>query len=124
MTGKGLVVAAFAALAFAAPLDAADTAKIDGVWEGPWYRGMTSGKASFEIKAGGGTMQLTNSETFGDQPTPLTKVEFDGESLRFVGNGGGGPLTAALTLNQRGDQLKGMGKYEGFTVRFELKRVR
>jgi hypothetical protein len=123
MTGKRFVIAAAALLAWAPPLYAADTAKVDGRWEGPWYRGMTSGTAVFEISGGGGTLQLTNSETFGDDPKPLKKVEFDGRSFAFQADGGGGALGAVLDLNERGDQLKGMGKYEGFTVRFELKRA-
>jgi len=101
----------------------ADTAAIDGTWEGPWYRGMSSGRATFQIKDGGGSLQLTNGESFGDEARSLTKVAFDGKSFRFQANGGGGPLTAALTLNDKGDQMKGMGKYQGFGVRFELTRV-
>jgi hypothetical protein len=101
---------------------AADTAGVDGRWEGPWYRGMTSGKAVFEIRGATGTIQLTNSETFGDDARELKQVEFDGKTLRFVVDGGRGPLNAALKLNERGDQMKGMGKYEGFPVRFELSR--
>ena len=30
---------------------------------------------------------------------------------------------ATVKLNDRGDQMKGMGKYEGFGVRFELARA-
>jgi hypothetical protein len=123
MTSSGLT-ASLAALTFtlAVPAGAADMAAVNGKWEGPWYRGMTSGKAVFEIRDAGGTIQLTNSETFGDDVRPLKKVEFDGKTFRFVADGGTGPMTAALKLNERGDQMKGMGKYEGFPVRFELMR--
>jgi hypothetical protein len=100
-----------------------DTAAIDGTWEGPWYRGMSSGRATFQIKDGGGTMQLTNGEAFGDDAKPLTQVSFDGKSFGFRADGGGRPLTATLKLNDKGDQMKGMGKYQGFGVRFELTRV-
>jgi hypothetical protein len=102
---------------------AGDTAAIDGKWEGPWYRGMSSGRATFEIRHGGGSVKLTNAETFGDDPRALSKVEFDGKVFRFEVPGGGGPLSAALKLNDQGDQMKGMGKYEGFGVRFELMRA-
>jgi hypothetical protein len=123
MTGKAMVAAAAAlAVALGMPAVAADTSPVAGRWEGPWYRGMTSGMAVFEIAEGGGTIQLTNSETFGDDARPLKKVEFDGKTLRFEADGGVGALTAALKLNERGDQMKGMGKYEGFPVRFELVR--
>lgn len=101
----------------------ADTAAVDGRWEGPWYRGMSSGKAVFEIRGNSGTILLTNAETFGDDARPLKQVEFDGKTFRFVADGGTGPLNAALKLNERGDQMKGMGKYEGFPVRFELSRT-
>lgn len=100
-----------------------DTRAIEGTWEGPWYRGMSSGQATFRIQDGGGTLQLTNGESFGDGPTPLSKVEFDGKSFRFQADGGGGSMAAALKLNDKGDQMKGMGKYEGFGVRFELTRI-
>jgi hypothetical protein len=119
-----LCAAALLALTFG-PLAAraADASAVDGTWEGPWYRGMSSGKAVFEIKDGSGTIQLTNAETFGDEARPLKTVEFDGRTLRFVADGGGGPMNAALKLNERGDQMKGMGKYEGFGVRMELQRT-
>jgi hypothetical protein len=100
-----------------------DTATIDGRWEGPWYRGMSSGKATFTIKDGAGSVKLTNSESFGDEPRALSKVEFDGTVFRFEVPGGVGPLHASLKHNDKGDQMKGMGKFEGFGVRFELTRL-
>ena len=102
----------------------ADTGSIDGIWEGPWYRGMSSGKARFEIRDGGGTMELTNAESFGDGVHPLEKVSFDGTTFSFQAPGGGGPMAARLKLNERGDQMMGMGKHEGFGVRFELRLVK
>ena len=36
---------------------------------------------------------------------------------------GGGAMTGKLQLNERGDQMKGSGKHEGFGVRFELART-
>jgi hypothetical protein len=122
MTSKALATAALLAFAFGLSAHAADISALNGIWEGPWYRGMTSGKAVFEIKDGAATIQLTNSETFGDDVKQVKQVEFDGKTLRFVADGGTGPMTAALKLNERGDQMKGMGKYEGFPVRFELMR--
>jgi len=119
--GAALMLA-IAAVAWRA--HAADTAAIDGTWEGPWYRGMSSGRATFHIRDGGGSMQLTNAESFGEESKPLSAVAFDGNAFKFRADGGGGPMTAALKLNEKGDQMKGMGKYEGFGVRFELSRVR
>jgi hypothetical protein len=101
----------------------ADTQRIDGVWVGPWYRGMSSGKARFDIRGGSGTMELTNAESFGDGTHPLQKVTFDGKTFTFEAPGGGGAMTGKLQLNERGDQMKGAGKHEGFGVRFELART-
>lgn len=102
---------------------AQDLGPLQGTWEGPWYRGMSSGKARFEFRGDAATMQLSNAESFGDEARPLRKVAFDGKSLSFEAQGGGGPMTATLKLADKGEQMKGMGKYEGFGVRFELERV-
>ena len=110
-------------MVFAGTAWAGDAGKLDGVWEGPWYRGMSSGKAHFEIKGDTGTIQLSNAESFGEEPRPLSKVSFDGKSFSFEARGGGGPMTATLKLDEKGDQMKGMGRYEGFGVRFELQRT-
>jgi hypothetical protein len=34
----------------------------------------------------------------------------------------GGPLTASLKLNEARNDAKGLGKFDGFPLRFELKR--
>jgi hypothetical protein len=120
MLGAAVVLTA----TVAGPAQSADTTAIDGTWEGPWYRGMSSGRATFHIRDGGGSMQLTNAESFGEESKPLSAVSFDGGTFKFRADGGGGPMSATLKLNERGDQMKGMGKYEGFGVRFELSRVR
>ena len=103
---------------------AQSTAEIEGIWEGPWYRGMTSGRAHLEVNDGGATLQLTNAETFGEAAQRLTRLSVKGRSvsLRAVGDSGAA-LTVDLTLNQEGDQMKGMGKYEGLSVRLELRRA-
>jgi hypothetical protein len=129
MTGRDLlrmlrVALVLAAAAVAGQARGADTTAVDGTWEGPWYRGMSSGRATFHIRDGGGSMQLTNAESFGEESKPLSVVAFDGNAFKFRADGGGGPMTATLKLNEKGDQMKGMGKYEGFGVRFELSRVR
>ena len=118
-SGVALMIAHGAQRALA---QTADTQAIDGVWEGPWYRGMSSGKARFEIGAGAGVMELTNAEGFGEGPHPLQKLTFDGRVFAFEAPGGGGAMKARLELNDRGDQMMGMGKHEGFGVRFELRR--
>jgi hypothetical protein len=97
---------------------------LDGTWVGPWYRGMSSGVATLRIDGGTGTLQLTNAESFGEEPRPLVKLVVKGDqvSLRADGNSGA-PLTVELKANAAGDQMKGMGKYEGFGVRMELRRT-
>jgi hypothetical protein len=99
-------------------------AAVAGSWEGPWYRGMTSGKVKIQVEGAGGTIQFTNLDNFGGAQHPLTNVAFDGKVLQFRTEGEkGGALTAALKLNDAGSELKGMGKFDGFPLRFEVKRV-
>jgi hypothetical protein len=108
----------------AASAQQAGTHAIDGVWEGPWYRGMTSGRAKLEIKEGEGTIQLAALDNFGNEPQPVRELGFDGKTLTFRTKGeGGSTLTATLKLNDAVTDLKGMCKFEGFTVRVEVKRV-
>ena len=98
-------------------------APVQGVWEGPWYRGMTSGKVKVQVKDDGGTIQFTNLDIFGGDAHPITHVKRDGQSLSFRADGEkGGPLTATLKLNEAGTQMRGLGKFDGFPLRFELRR--
>jgi len=85
---------------------------------------MTSGKGKLEIKGGEGTIQLVALDNFGNEPQPLKELGFDGKVLTFRTKGeGGSTLTATLKLNEAATELKGMCKFEGFTVRVEVKRV-
>jgi hypothetical protein len=85
---------------------------------------MTSGKVKIQVEGAGGTIQFTNLDNFGPAPHPLTNVAFDGKVLQFRTEGEkGGALTAALKLNDAGSELKGMGKFDGFPLRFEVKRL-
>jgi hypothetical protein len=107
-------------LAGAAPVRAQDAGA--GVWEGPWYRGMTSGKVKIDLKVKPGTIQFTNLDKFGTAPRPVDgtlesgtlKLKTEGES--------GGTLTASLKVNEAGTEAKGFGKFDGFPLRFEVKR--
>jgi hypothetical protein len=102
-----------------------DPSSIDGVWEGPWYRGMTSGKVRIDLNANSGTIQFTNLDNFGPELQRLQKVAAEGSVLKFQAEGDkGGLLSASLHLNDAGTQMKGMGKFDGFPLRFEVKRTK
>ena len=98
-------------------------ASVQGAWEGPWYRGMTSGKVKVQIRDDDGTIQFTNLDNFGSEPHSITHTRLDGESFSFRADGEkGGPLTATLKLNEAKTQMRGLGKFDGFPLRFELRR--
>lgn len=113
-------------LGLTAVLSTAQVARADdeavGIWEGPWYRGMTSGKVKIDLSGKPGTIQFTNLDNFGTQPRPVEATVENG-ALKFRTEGEkGGPLTASLKLNEARNDAKGLGKFDGFPLRFELKR--
>lgn len=124
---KGLAVALWMVLMglICQPIGAgAQDAGIAGVWEGPWYRGMTSGKARLQIAGDGGTIQFTNLDKFGPAQHPLGQAGLAEGIYEFRTEGeSGGALTGRLKLNEPGTEMKGTGKFDGFPLRFELKRV-
>ena len=96
---------------------------MDGVWEGPWYRGMTSGKVKIDLRQTSRTIAFTNLDGFGTQMRPL-QVSLDIGAIKLRADGDkGGPLTANLKLNEAGTEMKGLGKFDGFPLRFEVKRA-
>jgi hypothetical protein len=101
----------------------ADDAALAGVWEGPWYRGMTSGKVKIDLRQSTPSVQFTNLDGFGTQARPL-QASLDGGVVILRSDGDkGGPLTANLKMNDARTEMKGLGKYDGFPLRFEVKRV-
>ena len=95
-----------------------------GVWEGPWYRGMTSGKVKIDLGQSSGTIQFTNLDGFGTEMRPVdASLDSGVVKLRAEGDKGG-PLTANLKLNETGTEMKGLGKFDGFPLRFEVKRAK
>ncbi len=101
----------------------AEDAGPSGLWEGPWYRGMTSGKVKIDLRQSARTIQFTNLDGFGTQARAL-EVSLEGDVLKMRAQGEqGGPLTANLKLNEDGTQMKGLGKFDGFPLRFEIKRT-
>jgi hypothetical protein len=118
----GMVVGALLAVAVQSRALAQDAA-VAAVWEGPWYRGMTSGKVKIDLRERPGTIQFTNLDNFGIEVKPL-QASVDGDMLKLRAEGEkGGPLTASLKLNEAGTEMKGLGKFDGFPLRFEIKRA-
>lgn len=128
--GRIVVAVAASCLLLAAPLPAAaesDAATdVRGTWTGPWYLGMTSGVATLILEgepALEGTLQLTNNERFGVAPRLLSDARFEDGQLRFKVTGDDGQrLTAQLPLTGEGSRLKGLAKYSGYNIKFELNR--
>ena len=48
---------------------------------------MSSGVAKLRSPAIGGTLQLTNSETFGEEPRPLVKLVASGDEVSLRADG-------------------------------------
>ena len=94
-----------------------------GMWEGPWYRGMTSGKVKIDLRSKPGIIQFTNLDNFGTDARPADAVLENGTLKLKCQGEQGGPLTASLKLNEAGNEAKGLGKFEGFPLRFEIKRT-
>ena len=104
------------------PVAAADG--LSGNWSGPWYRGMTSGIMTLKIDEGGeGLVQFTNLDNFGEDAVPISGVEKGPAELKFTAAGAGADaFTASSQLTNDGKVLKGDGEYDGFDIKFKLKR--
>ncbi len=98
--------------------------ELSGTWSGPWYRGMTSGTMVLEVDAQGkGRVQFTNLDNFGDESVPLSGVEAGGTDLKFRAAGAGaGVFVASSQMTSDGKVLNGKGEYDGFDIKFKLKR--
>src|SRR4051794_40459383 len=83
---SALVIAALS-LWSAQTLPAETPASMRGTWEGPWYRGMTSGKARLQITGDGGTIRLTNLDNFGSEEHPLSEMALEGSNFTFRSEG-------------------------------------
>ena len=105
-----------------APVAAADG--LSGNWSGPWYRGMTSGIMTLKIdESGEGLVQFTNLDNFGEDAVPISGVEKGSAELKFTAAGAGADaFTASSQLTNDGKVLKGDGEYDGFDIKFKLKR--
>ncbi|MGD2140103.1 MAG: hypothetical protein PVH25_06905 [Burkholderiales bacterium] len=118
------LIATVAALcsAFMVPAAAAD--KLSGTWAGAWYRGMTSGTMVLQIEAdGSGVIQMTNLDNFSEDEVTLQKTTKEDTSYSFRAPGlSAGVFVASAQLSEDGKVLDGKGKYEGFQIKFKLKR--
>jgi hypothetical protein len=99
---------------------------LTGTWQGAWYRGMTSGQMTLEVKAdGSGTVTFTNLETFGEEPAPLARARFTGSQFQFSAAAGSrGAFAGRMEVPDGANQLRGDARYDGFPVTFELGRIR
>ncbi|HUU72859.1 MAG TPA: hypothetical protein VMW70_09540 [Burkholderiales bacterium] len=113
-----------AAVFWASCLPAGAADGFSGSWEGPWYRGMTSGTMILLIETdGSGVIEFTNLDNFGEETVELSKVKKAEDSFGFSASGAGpGVFVATTELISDGKVLKGKGEYEGFPIKFKLKR--
>jgi hypothetical protein len=99
---------------------------VRGTWTGPWYLGMTSGVATLTLRGEAaleGSLQLTNNERFGTAARPLSEAQFESGQLRFKVTGEDGQrMTAQLPVAGEGTRMKGLAKYSGYNIKFELTR--
>ena len=97
---------------------------LDGTWGGAWYRGMTSGTMTLKIEAdGSGVIQMTNLDNFSEDEVTLTGTEKGDKTYSFRAPGlAAAAFTASTQLSDDGNVLEGKGRYEGFAIKFKLKR--
>ena len=97
---------------------------IDGTWAGAWYRGMTSGTMTLRIESdGSGVIQMTNLDNFSEDEVVLTDTEKAGKNFSFRAPGlAAGVFAASTQLSDDGNVLEGKGRYDGFAIKFKLKR--
>ncbi len=121
---RRMFLATIAALLWAGWLSSASAADFSGGWEGPWYRGMTSGTMMLQINAdGSGTVAFKNLDNFGDETVQISGVTNDSKRFGFSASGEGpGVFSANAKLAGNGKVLEGKGEYEGFPIKFKLKR--
>jgi hypothetical protein len=97
---------------------------LSGSWVGPWYRGMTSGTMTLQIESDGGSMiQMTNLDGFPEHEVVLANVKKGDRHFKFSASGeGAGVFVASTQLSGDGKVLEGKGEYDGFAIKFKLKR--
>ena len=97
--------------------------EMSGSWVGPWYRGMTSGTMTLQIGSDGGVIQMTNLDGFPEDEVVLSNVKKGDRRFKFSASGeGAGVFVASTQLSGDGMVLEGKGEYDGFPIKFKLKR--
>ncbi len=114
--------------ALAGPSVWAGETSMDGLWKGPWYLGMSSGTAELRISTVGeslsGTLQLTNSETFGTEAHPLRNASLSNGAFQFrVAGEDGQVMVGEVPVDLAKGVLKGAVRYGGYKLRLELLRT-
>jgi hypothetical protein len=99
-------------------------ARYIGTWAGNWLEGMSSGKATLQVKETSGELMFTALPSFGTQPTPITKMVGSEKRLGFQTVGADGRVMR-FDLKPSGDyeKLKGKAYYDSLHMEVELTRI-
>ena len=106
-------------------LEAADLSSLNGVWNGVWHIGMSSGKAVLRIEpSGDATIRFTNLEGFDDSDTALKKLVVDDQTISFAAPSQGSvEFTIKLSIKPDGESMEGGGKYSGAGAKLVFRRA-
>ncbi len=125
---KSIFYITLAFIPIAVPAADGDPATLDsrylGQWAGNWLEGMSSGKATLQVKETSGELMFSALPSFGTQPTPITKMVGTEKRLSFQTVGADGRVMR-FDLKPSGDykKLKGKAYYDTLHMELELMRV-
>lgn len=99
-------------------------ARFWGTWEGSWLEGMSSGKATLELKDGNSELTFTTRPAFGTQPVSITKINGNEKQLGFHTVGADGHVMRFdLKPSKDYQKLKGKAFYDNLHLELELSRA-
>lgn len=99
-------------------------ARFWGTWEGSWLEGMSSGKATLELKDGNSELTFTTRPAFGTQPVSITKIIGNEKQLGFQTIGADGHIVRFdLKPSKDYQKLKGKAYYDSLHMEMELSLV-
>ena len=106
-------------------LEAADLSSLNGVWNGVWHIGMSSGKAVLRIEpSGDATIRFTNLEGFDDSENALKKLVVDDQTISFAAPSQDSvEFTIKLSIKPDGESMEGGGKYAGAGAKLVFRRA-